>query len=52
MSFSSINPATGELLEVFDEWSCSKTREVIDKVHNAWLSWREIPFAERAELMK
>ncbi len=52
MSFSSINPATGELLEVFEEWSESKTREVIDQVHQAWLSWRATPFAQRTRLMK
>jgi succinate-semialdehyde dehydrogenase/glutarate-semialdehyde dehydrogenase len=52
MSFSSINPATGELLEVFEEWSESKAREVIDQVHQAWLSWRGTPFARRAGLMK
>jgi succinate-semialdehyde dehydrogenase/glutarate-semialdehyde dehydrogenase len=52
MSFSSINPATGELLEVYDEWSESKTREVIDQTHHAWLSWRRTSFALRAECMK
>lgn len=52
MSFSSINPATGELLEVFDEWSESKTREVIDQVGQAWLSWRGTPIAQRAACMK
>jgi succinate-semialdehyde dehydrogenase/glutarate-semialdehyde dehydrogenase len=52
MSFSSINPATGELLEVLEEWSESKTRQVIDQVHQAWLSWRGTPFALRAGLMK
>jgi succinate-semialdehyde dehydrogenase/glutarate-semialdehyde dehydrogenase len=52
MSFTSINPSTGEVREVFAEWSESKTREVIDTVHEAWLSWREASFARRSELMK
>jgi succinate-semialdehyde dehydrogenase/glutarate-semialdehyde dehydrogenase len=51
MSFSSINPATGELLKVYDEWSESKTQEVIDQTHHAWLSWRRTSFALRAEYM-
>ena len=51
MSFSSINPATGELLEVYDEWSEPKTREVIDQTQHAWLSWRLTSFARRAECM-
>jgi succinate-semialdehyde dehydrogenase/glutarate-semialdehyde dehydrogenase len=52
MSFSSINPATGELLEVFEEWSETRTREVIDQVHQAWLSWRGTPFTLRAGLLR
>ena len=52
MSFSSINPATGEVLEVFDEWPESRTREVIDQVGQSWLSWRSTTFAQRAACMK
>jgi succinate-semialdehyde dehydrogenase/glutarate-semialdehyde dehydrogenase len=52
MALESINPATGDLLEVFDEWSDEKTRGVIEEVNQAWLLWRGIPFPQRAELMK
>ena len=52
MSFASINPATEEIREVFAEWSESKTRDVIDQVHEAWFSWRETSYVRRAELMK
>jgi succinate-semialdehyde dehydrogenase/glutarate-semialdehyde dehydrogenase len=52
MSFTSINPSTGEVREVFAEWSESKTREVIDAVHEARLSWQEASFARRSGLMK
>jgi succinate-semialdehyde dehydrogenase/glutarate-semialdehyde dehydrogenase len=52
MSFASINPATEEIREVFAEWSETKTREVIDQVHEAWISWRETTYARRAGLMK
>jgi succinate-semialdehyde dehydrogenase / glutarate-semialdehyde dehydrogenase len=52
MSFTSINPTTEEIREVFAEWSESKTREVVNQVHAAWFSWRETPYARRAGLMK
>ena len=52
MSFASINPATEEIREVFAEWSETKTREVIDQVHETWFSWRETSYARRSGLMK
>jgi succinate-semialdehyde dehydrogenase/glutarate-semialdehyde dehydrogenase len=52
MAMESINPATGELLEVFDEWTPEVTAGVIDGVHQAFLVWRNVPFARRSELMK
>ena len=51
MAFESINPATGELLETFEEWPAEKTRQVIEEVHTAWLKWRQTSFARREELM-
>jgi succinate-semialdehyde dehydrogenase/glutarate-semialdehyde dehydrogenase len=51
MSFTSINPATGEIREIFAEWSESRTREVIKTVHEARLSWQETSFARRSEVM-
>jgi succinate-semialdehyde dehydrogenase/glutarate-semialdehyde dehydrogenase len=51
MALESINPATGELIEAFEEWSQEKTRGVIEEVDEAWLSWRRTSFARRAELM-
>lgn len=52
MALESINPATGELLEAFPEWSPKRTGEVITEVHEAWLLWRQTPFADRARLMR
>ncbi len=51
MAFESINPATGELLETFEEWPAAKTTSVVADVHGAWLDWRLTSFAQRAELM-
>ncbi len=52
MAFESINPATGEVLEVFEEWPMEKTHGVIAEVHKAWQKWRQTSFARREELMK
>ncbi len=52
MALESINPATGELIERFDEWSAAQTAEVVDKTQAAWLTWRGTGFVERATLMK
>jgi len=52
MAFESINPATGEILERFEEWPAGKTREAIEDLHGAWLKWRQTTFAWRGELMK
>ncbi len=52
MAFESINPATGEVLEVFEEWPAEKTRAVVAEVHGAWQKWHQTPFARREELMK
>ncbi len=52
MALEVINPATGECLETFEEWSAERTAEVIEEVHQAWLSWRRTTFAQRAERMR
>lgn len=43
-----INPATGEQLRTYNEWTAEKTSEVIDEVYEAWQKWRFTSFAERA----
>ncbi|MGD2063281.1 MAG: NAD-dependent succinate-semialdehyde dehydrogenase [Nitrospirota bacterium] len=52
MAIESLNPATGELLERFDEWSAERIAEVVASVDRAARAWRSVPFAERAELMR
>src|SRR5512134_3758027 len=51
MALESINPATGELLEKFEEWSVDLTHEAIARAHATWLDWRQTDFPERAALM-
>lgn len=52
MALESINPATGELLEKFDEWSPGKTWETLAEVNLAWGDWRQTSFMERSEKMR
>jgi len=52
MALESINPATGEELERFDEWSAEQTAAVVAQTQEAWLTWRGTTFAARSALMK
>ncbi len=51
MALETINPATGELIETFKEWSDEQVEQVVDKAHRAFVAWRGTSFAERSELM-
>ena len=48
----SINPATGKVMQVFEEWSAFTTDSVIEEVHDSWPGWRDSSIAERAVLMR
>jgi len=48
----SINPATGEFIREYREHTPEEVSDIIEQVHEAWLSWRETSFEERAEKMK
>ena len=52
MSIESINPATGEVLERYDEMTRAQVGAAIDSAHAAFLHWRETAFAERAKHMR
>lgn len=48
----SINPATGVMIEEYSEHTAEEASGIIDRVHNAWLLWKETSFDERAVKMK
>jgi len=52
MSIQSINPATGEILEGFRETSGQELDRILTGAHAAFLQWREVPFARRAQRMR
>jgi succinate-semialdehyde dehydrogenase/glutarate-semialdehyde dehydrogenase len=51
MALESLNPATGELLETFSEWSDDQISTTIEAVHESYLGWRGTSFAQRKALM-
>jgi succinate-semialdehyde dehydrogenase/glutarate-semialdehyde dehydrogenase len=52
MAIETLNPATGELLERFTEWSTAQIAEAIATTHQAATEWRAVPIGERARLMR
>jgi succinate-semialdehyde dehydrogenase / glutarate-semialdehyde dehydrogenase len=52
MSIQSINPATGEVLENFQETSMSEIDEILDAAETTFREWRHRPFAERTQKMR
>src|SRR5438045_803986 len=52
MAFESINPASGEILERYDEMTRPQVGAAIDSAHAAFLKWRETSFVERATHMR
>src|ERR1051325_6534008 len=52
MTIRSISPATGEVLESYDEMSPAAAQQVVAKAHKAFLSWRRTDFGARAVRMR
>lgn len=52
MSILSINPANGKLIRSYKEDSEKQVSSKIEKVHSAWLKWKDTSFPERAELLR
>jgi succinate-semialdehyde dehydrogenase / glutarate-semialdehyde dehydrogenase len=47
-----INPATNELIKEYREHTDSEVEDIIEKVHEEWLSWKETTFEYRAGLFR
>src|SRR5438046_9310367 len=52
MALSSINPSSGEVLESFEEATPATLERVLAHAWQAFLGWRERPFAERAACLR
>ncbi len=52
MSLQSVNPATGEILETFEETSGQELERTLASAHAAFVEWRTQPFARRAQRLQ
>jgi len=52
MSYQSINPATGELLETFEETAPDALARILERADAASREWRRRPVVERAERLR
>ncbi len=50
-SFTTMNPATGEVLKTHEHLSWEKTEHAILSAHKDFLVWRKYSFAERSKVM-
>ena len=51
MSLEVINPSTGETIATYDEATSEELELIISQVQGAFVSWRRVDFAERANLL-
>ena len=52
MSYTSINPANGKLIQGFPEHTNSEVEAALSRAHEAFLSWRLESFATRAAVVR
>ncbi len=48
----SINPATGEIIKSYNEFTQTEVQRAISSAHHEFLSWQKTDFSTRADLMK
>jgi succinate-semialdehyde dehydrogenase / glutarate-semialdehyde dehydrogenase len=51
MPISAVNPTTGDTIETYAELTPAEVSEAIAQTHQAFLSWKQTAFTERARLM-
>ncbi|HFV6142982.1 TPA: NAD-dependent succinate-semialdehyde dehydrogenase [Escherichia coli] len=51
MTYATINPFTGELIKEFPNATDAEVTDAIESAHQAFLSWRNTSFANKAEIL-
>lgn len=51
MAYATINPFTGELIKEFPNATDAEVTQAIESAHQAFLSWRNTSFADKAEIL-
>lgn len=52
MAFTSLNPATGELLQTFEVWDDAQIEKALGTTASATALWSEVSLSERCRLLK
>jgi succinate-semialdehyde dehydrogenase/glutarate-semialdehyde dehydrogenase len=52
MAMEAINPATGEVIKTYPTFTAEEVDQAIQASHEAFLSWRNVSFPERTQLMR
>lgn len=52
MAITAINPTTGEILNTYQEMRLEEVQGILKQTHEAFLQWRQVSFAARAEAMR
>jgi succinate-semialdehyde dehydrogenase/glutarate-semialdehyde dehydrogenase len=52
MALEVVNPATGQHVARYEETTPAETAQIIASADAAFLEWRRVPFAQRAEMMR
>jgi len=52
MAIESVNPSTGDTIKTYDEMTPQQAAAAVAEAHEAWKTWRKVPFRERAVPMK
>jgi succinate-semialdehyde dehydrogenase / glutarate-semialdehyde dehydrogenase len=52
MGYATTNPYTGEVVKTFPNATDAEVTAAIENAHNAFLSWREVSFAERGRILQ
>src|SRR3989338_3486157 len=51
MSIQTINPATAQMIRAYEEHTKEEAESILEKTHQAFLSWRKEPFLRKAALL-
>lgn len=52
MPFVSLNPATGQLLQLHDTWDDPRLKQALEKAHGAQQAWAQTALSARSEILR
>lgn len=52
MSFTSLNPATNQIIQTYASWDRSRLEHELEKTHHAQQAWAQTTFAQRSAVLR